>query len=89
MSLEGRRIVVVGASGTGTGAQTAVAAAAAGAEVVLAARSEEGLAAVQGRLDRRAERHVLDMLDAILYLMDAKDVTGVVLPIDGGLRVVS
>jgi NAD(P)-dependent dehydrogenase (short-subunit alcohol dehydrogenase family) len=62
--LEGKRVLVVGASGHGTGAATAASVKRWGGEVILAARSARGLAAAMDVVGEPAETVEFDMTDA-------------------------
>ena len=61
--LRGKRVLVVGASGRGTGTATASAVKRLGGEVVLAARSAQGLAAAVEVVGKPAETVEFDMTD--------------------------
>jgi NAD(P)-dependent dehydrogenase (short-subunit alcohol dehydrogenase family) len=61
--LSGKRVLVVGASGHGTGTATAAAVRRLGGEVILAARSAQGLAAAVAVVGKPAETVEFDMTD--------------------------
>jgi NAD(P)-dependent dehydrogenase (short-subunit alcohol dehydrogenase family) len=61
--LSGKRVLVVGASGHGTGTATAAAVKRLGGEVILAARSAEGLAAAMEAVGEPAGTAEFDMTD--------------------------
>jgi len=62
MSLEGKRVVIVGGS-SGIGLATARAALAAGAKVLIASRSQEKLREAKEEADGKPGTHVLDVTD--------------------------
>src|ERR1700730_3640072 len=61
--LRGKRVLVVGASGHGTGTATAAAVRRLGGEVILAARSVQGLAAAVAVVGKPAETIEFDRTD--------------------------
>ena len=60
MSIENKRVVIIGGS-SGLGLATAKAAAAAGAEVIIASRSAERLEKAKGEIGGRVQAYVLDV----------------------------